>query len=104
MSRHGDKPVVAVFFAAEGVPAELAVLDEDGTPVRGSVPSYASPERAAAALARVSRYARLARGSPRATSPRRPASTATPPARSSTAWRAAPQSKPTARPIRRSGK
>ena len=52
-----DKPVVAVFFAAEGVPAELAVLDEDGTPVRGSVPSYASPERAAAALARVSRYA-----------------------------------------------
>jgi acyl-CoA synthetase (NDP forming)/RimJ/RimL family protein N-acetyltransferase len=52
-----DKPVVAVFFAAEGVPAELAVLDEDGTPVRGSVPAYASPERAAAALARVSRYA-----------------------------------------------
>ncbi|HKQ43462.1 MAG TPA: GNAT family N-acetyltransferase, partial [Pseudonocardia sp.] len=48
-----DKPVVAVFFAAEGVPAELAVLDEEGTPVRGSVPSYASPERAAAALARV---------------------------------------------------
>ncbi len=53
----GDKPVVAVFFAAEGVPAELAVCGEDGTPVRGSVPSYASPERAAAALARVSRYA-----------------------------------------------
>jgi acyl-CoA synthetase (NDP forming)/RimJ/RimL family protein N-acetyltransferase len=52
-----DKPVVAVFFAAEGVPAELAVRGEDGTPVRGSVPSYASPERAAAALARVSRYA-----------------------------------------------
>ncbi|HEY0813915.1 MAG TPA: GNAT family N-acetyltransferase [Pseudonocardia sp.] len=53
-----DKPVVAVFFAAEGVPRELAVPGEDGTPVRGSVPSYASPERAAAALARVSRYAR----------------------------------------------
>jgi hypothetical protein len=53
-----EKPVVAVFFAAEGVPAELAVLGRDGTPVRGSVPSYASPERAAAALARVSRYAR----------------------------------------------
>lgn len=52
-----DKPVVAVFFAAEGVPAELAVLDNEGTPVRGSVPSYASPERAAAALARVRRYA-----------------------------------------------
>jgi acyl-CoA synthetase (NDP forming)/GNAT superfamily N-acetyltransferase len=53
-----EKPVVAVFFAAEGVPAELAVRDAEGTPVRGSVPSYASPERAAAALAYVSRYAR----------------------------------------------
>ena len=52
-----DKPVAAVFFAAEGVPAELAVPGPDGTPVRGSVPSYASPERAAAALARVARYA-----------------------------------------------
>ena len=45
-----DKPVVAVFLAAEGMPAELAVLGEDGTPGRGSVPSYASPERAVAAL------------------------------------------------------
>ncbi|MDT7615522.1 MAG: hypothetical protein QOF00_2969 [Pseudonocardiales bacterium] len=53
-----DKPVVAVFLAAEGVPAELAVPGPDGTPMRGSVPSYPSPERAAAALARVSRYAR----------------------------------------------
>jgi acyl-CoA synthetase (NDP forming)/RimJ/RimL family protein N-acetyltransferase len=53
-----DKPVVAVFLAAEGVPAELAVHGPDGTPVRGSVPSYPSPERAAAALARVGRYAR----------------------------------------------
>ncbi len=53
-----DKPVVAVFFSAEGVSAELAVPGADGTPGRGSVPSYASPERAADALARVSRYAR----------------------------------------------
>ncbi len=53
-----DKPVVAVFLAAEGVPAELAVPREDGSPGPGSVPSYPSPERAAAALARVSRYAR----------------------------------------------
>jgi acyl-CoA synthetase (NDP forming)/GNAT superfamily N-acetyltransferase len=52
------KPVVAVFLAAEGVPAELAVPGEDGTPAAGSVPSYPSPERAAGALARVSRYAR----------------------------------------------
>ena len=52
-----DKPVVAVFLAAEGVPAELSVAGEDGSPGPGSVPSYPSPERAAAALARVSRYA-----------------------------------------------
>jgi acyl-CoA synthetase (NDP forming)/GNAT superfamily N-acetyltransferase len=53
-----DKPVVAVFLAAEGVPAELAVPCADGSPGKGSVPSYPSPERATAALARVSRYAR----------------------------------------------
>jgi acyl-CoA synthetase (NDP forming)/GNAT superfamily N-acetyltransferase len=52
------KPVVAVFVAAEGVPAELAEPGPDGSPTAGSVPSFASPERAAAALARVSRYAR----------------------------------------------
>jgi acyl-CoA synthetase (NDP forming)/GNAT superfamily N-acetyltransferase len=64
-----DRPVVAVFLAAEGVPVELAVypgepadsVEGEGgerTPGRGSVPSFPSPERAAAALARVSRYAR----------------------------------------------
>jgi acyl-CoA synthetase (NDP forming)/GNAT superfamily N-acetyltransferase len=51
-------PVVAVFLAAEGVPAELAVPGTDGAPGRGSIPSYPSPERAAAALAKVHRYAR----------------------------------------------
>ncbi|MFP5072528.1 GNAT family N-acetyltransferase [Pseudonocardia nantongensis] len=50
-------PVLAVFLAVEGVPAELSVLDEDGNPRRGSVPSYASPERATATLGRVTRYA-----------------------------------------------
>lgn len=62
-----DRPVVAVFLAVEGVPAELAVPiggapDQEVvgpfTPGRGSVPSFSSPERAAAALARVGRYAR----------------------------------------------
>ncbi len=53
-----DKPVVAVFLAVEGVPAELAVPREDGWPGPGSVPSFPSPERAASALARVHRYAR----------------------------------------------
>ncbi len=52
------KPVVAVFLAAEGVPGELAVTDEEGSPGHGSVPSYSSPERAVAALARAARYAR----------------------------------------------
>nr|WP_245645267.1 bifunctional GNAT family N-acetyltransferase/acetate--CoA ligase family protein [Pseudonocardia acaciae] len=53
-----DKPVVSTFLAVEGVPAELAVPGPDGQPGRGSVPSYPSPERAVAALARVLRYAR----------------------------------------------
>ena len=51
-------PVLSTFLAVEGVPAELAVLGPDGQPGRGSVPSYPSPERAVAALARVLRYAR----------------------------------------------
>ncbi|ANY05224.1 bifunctional acetate--CoA ligase family protein/GNAT family N-acetyltransferase [Pseudonocardia sp. HH130630-07] len=50
-------PVLAVFLAAEGIPAELSVPQADGTPGRGSVPSYASPERATSALGRVLRYA-----------------------------------------------
>lgn len=52
------KPVVAVFLGAEGVPAELAVPGPDGWPGAGSVPSYPGPERAVAALARATRYAR----------------------------------------------
>jgi acyl-CoA synthetase (NDP forming) len=52
------KPVLSTFLAAEGVPDELAVPGPDGQPVRGSMPSYPSPERAVAALARVLRYAR----------------------------------------------
>ena len=53
-----DKPVAAVFVAAEGVPDELAVVGPHGVPGRGSIPSYPSPERAVAALAKVQRYAR----------------------------------------------
>jgi acyl-CoA synthetase (NDP forming)/GNAT superfamily N-acetyltransferase len=55
--RQGEKPIVSTFLAAEGVPAELAVLDDTGSPGRGSIPSYPSPERAVNALARVVRYA-----------------------------------------------
>jgi acyl-CoA synthetase (NDP forming)/ribosomal protein S18 acetylase RimI-like enzyme len=53
-----SKPVVSTFLAAEGVPAELAVLGPSGVAGRGSVPSYPSPERAVLALTRVIRYAR----------------------------------------------
>jgi acyl-CoA synthetase (NDP forming)/GNAT superfamily N-acetyltransferase len=52
------KPVLSTFLAAEGVPPELAVPGADGQPGPGSVPSYPSPERAVAALARVLRYSR----------------------------------------------
>ncbi|MGH3520548.1 MAG: GNAT family N-acetyltransferase [Haloechinothrix sp.] len=56
-ARRYAKPIVSTFLAVEGVPEELAVHGADGVPARGSVPSYPSPERAVAALARVIRYA-----------------------------------------------
>ncbi|WP_438388583.1 bifunctional acetate--CoA ligase family protein/GNAT family N-acetyltransferase [Actinopolyspora saharensis] len=52
-----SKPVVSTFLAAEGVPDELAVTGEDGTPGHGSIPSYPTPERAVLALGRAVRYA-----------------------------------------------
>ncbi|SDH96839.1 Acyl-CoA synthetase (NDP forming) [Actinokineospora alba] len=52
------KPIVSTFLAAEGIPAELAVAGPGGGPGRGSIPSYPSPERAALALSRATRYAR----------------------------------------------
>ncbi|SDC97074.1 bifunctional acetate--CoA ligase family protein/GNAT family N-acetyltransferase [Rhodococcus tukisamuensis] len=52
-----SKPIVSTFLAAEGIPDLLAVRGPDGSPVRGSVPSYPGPERAALALARAWRYA-----------------------------------------------
>src|SRR6185437_15229884 len=55
------KPIVATFLSAEGVPADLAVLDDNGMPARGSVPSFATPERAVIALAKVAEYARWRR-------------------------------------------
>ena len=55
------KPIVASFLSTEGIPPELAVLDEDGMPARGSVPSYSTPERAVISLAKVAEYARWRR-------------------------------------------
>src|SRR5687768_14915885 len=51
------KPIVASFLSTEGIPPELAVLDESGMPARGSVPSYSTPERAVISLAKVTEYA-----------------------------------------------
>jgi acyl-CoA synthetase (NDP forming) len=53
-----DKPVVTTFLAAQGMLDGLALPGPGGFPGRGSVPSYPTPERAVAALGRVTRYAR----------------------------------------------
>ncbi|MGY1593282.1 GNAT family N-acetyltransferase [Geodermatophilus sp. SYSU D00708] len=53
-----DKPIAATFLSTEGIPPELAVPGEDGTPARCSVPSYSTPERAVISLAKVVEYAR----------------------------------------------
>ncbi|MBD0323340.1 MAG: GNAT family N-acetyltransferase, partial [Aldersonia sp.] len=52
-----DKPIVTSFVAEEGLPRALAVHDEAGNPVCGSIPSYPDPQRAVRALGRVRRYA-----------------------------------------------
>ncbi|SEO38956.1 GNAT family N-acetyltransferase [Trujillonella endophytica] len=61
VARNSPKPVVATFLSTEGIPPELTVPGEDGTPARGSVPSYSTPERAVIALAKVAEYARWRR-------------------------------------------
>ncbi|GGC59911.1 bifunctional acetate--CoA ligase family protein/GNAT family N-acetyltransferase [Hoyosella rhizosphaerae] len=57
-SRGASKPIITTFLGTEGIPDELAIRDETGAPVRGSIPSYPGPERAVAALSRAWRYAR----------------------------------------------
>jgi acyl-CoA synthetase (NDP forming)/RimJ/RimL family protein N-acetyltransferase len=61
VAQHSTKPIVATFLSTEGIPPELAVLDDSGMPARGSVPSFATPERAVIALAKVAEYARWRR-------------------------------------------
>lgn len=51
------KPILTTFIAEQGIPNLLAVRGEGAAAVRGSIPSYPDPERAARALARVHRYA-----------------------------------------------
>ena len=61
VAERSAKPIVASFLSTEGIPPELAVLDEHGVPMRGSVPSYSTPERAVISLAKVAEYARWRR-------------------------------------------
>ncbi|CCF64441.1 bifunctional GNAT family N-acetyltransferase/acetate--CoA ligase family protein [Nocardia cyriacigeorgica] len=51
------KPILTTFIAEQGIPNLLAVRGTGASAVRGSIPSYPDPERAARALARVRRYA-----------------------------------------------
>ncbi|MFZ5851037.1 MAG: GNAT family N-acetyltransferase [Actinomycetota bacterium] len=51
------KTVVSTFLPGEEVLAGLRTLDRHGTPVRGSVPTYPTPEEAVRALAAVTAYA-----------------------------------------------
>ncbi|MCW2778609.1 MAG: CoA-binding domain protein, partial [Frankiales bacterium] len=57
VARDVDLPVLASYLGHDGVPPALSVPDEGGTPGAGSVPSYASPESAALALARACSHA-----------------------------------------------
>ena len=61
VARGSAKPIVATFLTTEGIPAELTVPDERGSPARGSVPSFSTPERAVIALAKVAQYAQWRR-------------------------------------------
>jgi acyl-CoA synthetase (NDP forming)/ribosomal protein S18 acetylase RimI-like enzyme len=49
-------PVVSTFLAVDGLNQHLSVLDDQGNPTRGSVPSYRTLERAVAALSYAVRY------------------------------------------------
>lgn len=56
-SRDHGLPVLASYLGQDGMPAPLAVPDAVGSPGRGSVPSYSSPESAALALSRAADHA-----------------------------------------------
>lgn len=60
IGEQSDKPIVSTFLGREGVPELLRVPDLGAEAGRGSVPSYAAPESAVRALARVVNYAEWA--------------------------------------------
>ncbi len=53
----GEKPVLATYLGAKGMPRALRAPTPDGEPGPGSVPSYPGPEDAMRALAYATRYA-----------------------------------------------
>ncbi|MBK7723295.1 MAG: GNAT family N-acetyltransferase [Austwickia sp.] len=57
VGRESPKPIVSTFLAFHGVPQRLRVAG-NGAAGRGSVPSYAGPDTAMKALAKVCQYAR----------------------------------------------
>ncbi|NMN99932.1 GNAT family N-acetyltransferase [Gordonia sp. TBRC 11910] len=57
-SAGSDKTIVSTFLGEEGILPALSVLSAQGIPMRGSIPSYSSPERAAKALSRAVQYSR----------------------------------------------
>ncbi|HEX5494653.1 MAG TPA: GNAT family N-acetyltransferase [Mycobacteriales bacterium] len=63
VAAEAGKPVVTTFLGIEGFPAALRRIGPDGVAVRGSVPSYPSPERAAFALACAASHAQWRRRS-----------------------------------------
>lgn len=56
VSAEAKKPIVSTFLGLGGVPEGLRRMGEHGDLLRGSVPSYPSPERAVLALARAAGY------------------------------------------------
>ncbi len=56
-STSSSKPVASTFLGQEGMPAVLQVVDADGVPGPGSVPSYRTAEGAVRAMARAVDYA-----------------------------------------------
>jgi acyl-CoA synthetase (NDP forming) len=68
VGEQSDKPLVCTFLGSQGVPELLRVPDLEGAAGRGSVPSYAAPEAAVRALARVVTYGQWA-NRPRGTFP-----------------------------------
>lgn len=51
------KPIVTTFLGGRGIPAALRAVDDRGITLRGSIPSYPTPEEAVRALGKVATYA-----------------------------------------------